>query len=35
MDIPLSWDKNTQTLTLTGTDSNDKPFTINAKKQEK
>ena len=35
VDIPLSWDKKTQTLTLTGTDSNDKPFTINAKKQDK
>ena len=35
LDVPLSWDKKTQTLTLTGTDSNEKPFTINAKKQEK
>ena len=35
LDDPLSWDKKTQTLTLTGTDSNEKPFTINAKKQEK
>ncbi len=35
MDIPLSWDKKTKTLTLTGTDSGGGPFTINAKKQEK
>ena len=35
MDIPMSWDKKTKTLTLTGTDSGGGPFTINAKKQEK
>ena len=35
LDVPLSWDKKTQTLTLTGTDYSKKPFTINAKKQEK
>ena len=35
MDVPLSWDKKTQTLTLTGTGSDKKPFTIKAKKQEK
>ena len=35
LDVPLSWDKKTQTLTLTGTDYSKKPFTINAKKQDK
>ena len=35
VDIPMSWDKKTKTLTLTGTDSGGGPFTINAKKQEK
>lgn len=35
LDVPLSWDKKTQTLTLTGTDYSKKPFTIKAKKQDK